>query len=247
MSAQSLCHDSSRGGRTIRGTLVAAAFAAGCAGQGVVASETAREERRVPDVQRVVLKGVADLVLQQGVRSTLHVEAERHLLPRMSSEVRDGTLYLEAKGFVQTRKPLRFHLTVKQLASLATEGSGGASASRLTATDFSLAATGTGTIRIASLDARQLRVKLQGSAQIEIGGGRVDEQRVAVEGAGDYRAGALACEHAIVSVSGSGDAYVSARNKVSASIYGSGEVGVHGNPRIEQSISGAGAVTRLAP
>jgi hypothetical protein len=234
-----------RGAAVCRVLLAVASIASLCAAQGSTASEPVRETRSVPEVRRVVLRGVADLILHQGARPALEVEAARHLLPRMTSQVRDGTLYLETSGFVLSRRPLRFHLTLPHVESLTTEGSGETQASRLTATDFSVVAAGSGAIRIASLEARQLRAKIEGSAEIEIGGGRVEEQRVAVEGSGDYRAGALACDHAVVSIAGSGNARVTARNKVSANIYGSGEVDVQGNPRIEQSISGAGAVTRL--
>lgn len=224
--------------------LLAAVFAVLCACPPAHAAELAREPRSVAEVRRVVLRGVADLLLRQGATAALEVEAERHLLPRMTSELRDGTLYLDTSGFVHTSRPLRFHLTLAQLESLVSEGSGEASVSPLSASELSLVAAGSGALRIESLAGRQLRAKLLGSAQIEIAGGRVEEQRIAIEGSGDYRAADLASEHAVVGISGSGSAQVSARNKVNASIYGSGEVAVHGNARIEQAVAGAGTVTR---
>lgn len=225
----------------------AALAAACCISVPSAAGDVARETRPVPEVRRVVLRSVADLVIHQGKRPALQAEAEPHLLPLLSSEVRDGTLYLDVTGSLHTRSPLRFHLTLVQLESLVAEGSGEVSIGSLMTPSLSLVAAGSGTIRLESFDGRQIRAKLLGAAQIEIGGGRVEQQSVAIEGSGDYRAGGLASDHAVVGISGSGNAYVTARHKVSANVYGSGEVGIHGNPRIEQSISGAGAVTRLGP
>lgn len=91
----------------------------------VLAGDTARESRPISGVNQVVLRGVGDLILTQSDLESLVVEAEPKLLPRISTEVRSGVLYLDFnEKQISTRHPIRFYLSVINLHRIQSEGSG---------------------------------------------------------------------------------------------------------------------------
>lgn len=234
-------HKEKRVQRTFAAALfgVAAVFAGSAGG-----ADTSTETRDVTGFDRVVMRAVGDLTIRQGASEHLEIEAEPHLLPKIGSEVRDGVLYLEilAPQF-QTREPLRFRLTVKQLEGLDSMASGSVNIGALKTDSLELKLTGSGDIHVDSLDATQVDTQLTGAGIVSIDGGQVDQQALQLQGSGDYAAGGMKSRAARVNIIGSGNVTVDASDLLDVRIGGSGDVHYFGTPRIEQSISGAGSVS----
>ena len=227
--------------RTV-GVVLVSVFAAAAG-----AAEMAKETRVVSDFDRVVLRAVGDLTIEQGEEEKLVVEAEKNVLPKLASQVRSGVLYLDVTpGKLSTEYPIRYYLTVKRLSRIASEGSGQVSAGKLTVPSLELELSGSGSVSVTSITAKDLTVKLGGSADVNIAGGTVTTQRISIDGAGDYAAPRLESAHAAVSIDGSGDVVLNARDTLSVEINGSGDVHYHGNPALSRAIAGAGSVTRAS-
>lgn len=203
------------------------------------------EPRTVTGIERVVMRAAGELIVTQGATEKLQVEAEPALLPKIASEVRDGTLYLAFRTTpIWTTAPLRFHLTVRQIESLEAVASANVRIGSLHADSFLLVLGGSGNVEIESLDARRFETRLTGSGNVRIGGGRVGRQRVLLQGSGNYLAGAMGSHTAMLSIEGSGNATVHAGEELVVRIAGSGNVRYHGNPLVEHVVTGSGGVSR---
>ncbi len=234
-------HTEKRAKRTFAAALfgVAAVFAGSASG-----ADTTTEARDVAGFDRVVMRSVGELTIHQGTSEHLEIEAEPQLLPKIGSEVRDGVLYLEIlTPQFQTREPLHFRLTVKQLEGLDSMASGSVNIGALKTDSLELKLTGSGDIHVDSLDATQVDTRLTGAGNVSIGGGQVDQQTLQLQGSGDYAAGGMKSRTTRVNIVGSGNVTVNSSDLLDVRIGGSGDVHYFGTPRIEQSISGAGSVS----
>jgi len=231
-----------RAGRVLPACLLAALVALPGSGD---AAGTATEQRAVAGVRRVVMRATGELIVREGPSERLVVEAEPQLLPKIASEVRDGTLYLEFHANqINTPYPLRFHLTVKRLEGLDSVASAEVHIGALHTDSFVLKLTGSGDVDIEALDAARFETQLTGAGNVSVGGGRVGQQTLILKGSGDYTAGALDSRKASVNIDGSGNATVRTSEQLVVRIGGTGDVRFHGNPRVDEIISGAGSVTR---
>lgn len=219
------------GGRAVA-ALLAAALLAGCGevtldpapADAPGGDEVASEQREVGGFTGVELATGGDLEISHTGTESLQVEAESDVLPLLTSEVVDGTLVLGvADGeTVRTSEPIRYTLTVTELATIGVAGSGDVTVPDLSATD--------------------LVVEIAGSGSVEAGG-TADRQRVRVAGSGDFRGEDLASRSAEVEISGSGDVEVTVEDDLDARVSGSGSVTYRGDPAVVQDVSGSGEVT----
>lgn len=177
--------------------------------------------RPVTGFTAVDLQGAGEVTIRQSGRDSLTIEADRRVLPALSSEVSGGTLHLgtRPRTILINRQPVRYRVTVARLSELSISGSG------------TITATG-----VASAD---LRIRISGSGTVRPTG-RADRQQVTISGSGSCRAGDLVGRSADVSISGSGEAWVAVSESVHARISGSGTLYYQGRPRISQHISGSG-------
>lgn len=208
------------------------------------AAATTVEQRPIAHVQRVVMRATGELIVHQGPSETLQVEAEARLLPKIATDVRDGTLYLEFRApQVDSAQPVVFRLTVTDLEALDSVGSANVRIGTLKSDALTLTLSGSGDITVDALELGRLEAQLSGSGTITIGAGRVAEQILHLSGAGDYGAAPLESRRATVRLDGSGNVTVHATEQLIVYIAGSGDVRYRGTPRVEELISGAGSVS----
>lgn len=221
-------------------------FAALTTIRSVGASDTAKEERQVSGFDRIVLRGVGELIIAQSDREALVVEAERRLLPQISTEVRQGVLYFEFKEpQISTRFPIRYMLTVRNLAAIDSRASGDIRIGRLETSSLDIVLSGSGKVSIDRLNAVGLTLRINGSADVTVGRGAVGVQTLAINGSGTYSARQLESRQTSVTINGSGNAEVWADDRLVARIPGSGLVRYHGSPKVDASVTGAGSVERI--
>jgi hypothetical protein len=202
--------------------------AAGCGasapavhGSGVVATEP----REAAGFSEVWLNGSGDVVVEQTGAESVTVEAEDNLLPLLEARVEGRRLTLGSKPNVNLRptRPIRYHVTVKELTALGVSGSG--------------------KFRVEGVDTQRLNADISGSGSATLAG-KADDVRLSVSGSGDYDAARLTTRTASVSISGSGSATVNASDEVKADISGSGSVRYLGSPTVEKYVSGSGSIAR---
>jgi len=191
-------------------------------GSGNVVSES----RTVSGFTKIDLSGAGDVIIEQNGTEALTIEAEDNLMPKLTSEVVDGTLRLGEKSnlTIHLTKPVTYRVSMKDISGLMISGSG--------------------TVTAATITAPSLAVDLSGSGKITVGG-TVDQQDLAISGSGEYQAKDLLTKIASAEISGSGNATVTVNDKLDAQISGSGQLTYYGNPpQVTQEVSGSGRVTK---
>jgi hypothetical protein len=215
---------------------------AGTACQAV--AETVRENRPVGGIDSIVVRVPGSTRVEQGARESLAIEADKDVLPKLTTEVRNGVLYIEANQSFKTRDPIRFRITVTHLSAVTSEGGGEVTLGRFELPHLDLKLSGSGTVMLDSITGKQVTAALAGSGSIVIQNGAVDSQLVSIAGAGAYSAPGLVSRDASVDISGSGTVLVNARETLSAGIGGSGMIRYRGSPVVTPRISGAGFIMR---
>ena len=127
------------------------------------------ESRPVSGFTKVELSGTGELTIEKTGTESLSISAEDNLLPRLTSEVSNGTLSLgtEPNTTIVPTKPITYSLTVKDLNGLAVSGSGNIQVQNVTTAALSIEISGSGTITA---------------------GGAVNDQDLEISGSGRYQA-----------------------------------------------------------
>ena len=214
--------------------------------------EVVTETRVATGFHSIEVDGQVDVTLVQGVNEGVTVEAPATLLRRVRTEVRDGTLVIDAAREHHgwdwltgsgAAKAVRVTVNLRELDRVEAAGAVSIAADSLKANELFLDFAGASKLRIGALQATQLKLDAAGATKAEIGG-RVARQDVDLSGAGSYDAGRLVSDDAVVDVSGAGKALVNVRNTLKVDIAGAGKVEYIGDPKLRQSISGIGKVIR---
>ncbi|MDP3047537.1 MAG: head GIN domain-containing protein [Chloroflexota bacterium] len=214
-------------------------------GSGRVVTET----RQVRDFSALVAGGSGDVVVIQGDKEGLVVEAEDNLLALIGSEVDNGTLRLglaaTASGVsIRATRPIRYLLSVKSLESASLNGSGNLAAAGLQASWLQLTISGSGGARVDQVRANEIVADIRGSGSAELAG-KASRQTVSIAGSGDYRAGNLDSDVARVTIAASGSASVWSRQQLAVQMLGIGTVSYYGLPTVPHSITGSGRLRSL--
>ncbi len=206
-----------------------------------------QEKRDVHGFNQVRLSGVGSLEIRQGNQESLTVEADDNILPRIRTDVEDGTLVIgmEPRVSVSPTAEIRYQLTVRELSALGVSGSGDIHSASLRGQSFGVHVSGSGKIMLEELTATTLTADISGSGTVEMSG-KVDSQNIHISGSGDYDCGRLQSDSTEVTVSGSGDSKVWADKSLGVHVSGSGNVEYYGNPQVSKHVSGSGGVCKLA-
>lgn len=205
------------------------------------AARAERELRPVDPFDRIALRTIGELFIEQTAADSLRVEAEPKVLARLRTTVRNGTLTIEFEGAVRTDRPVRFYATVRTLRAIETTGSGDITISALRGDTLAVLHTGSGGVVANALDLKQLTVRAAGAGEITLAG-RVDAHDAKLGGAGDYDAHRLVSRIARIEVSGAGSATVHVTAELDAIVAGSGDLRYSGGARVRRRIQDAGSI-----
>ena len=194
----------------------------------------------------IQLDGAGELIITQGDKEALEIEAEDNIIDSLTVEVRNGTLVI---GF--TEKPWRntiiptrtttYTLSVKELTQITINGAGSVKNASLETSSLAINFNGAGQAKLDDLSADSLSIRLLGTGTIAVSG-KVASQVIEIDGAGDYQGADLMTESTTVSIDGLGNAIVWATENLDVTINGSGSVSYYGSPHVTQEISGLGDV-----
>lgn len=230
-------------------------------GSGIIAEES----RDVSGFDAVDISGSGDVIITQGDAEGVTIEAEENLLPYIRTDVRGRTLYIYIDHTnlltINTSRPMRFHVSMKDVTGLETSGSGSITSEKITTDRLDIDISGSGSIKIENLKAGQLTADVSGSGDIKFDNLETDRLRIDISGSGDSVikgkaeiqelkiSGSGACDHSglkskevSIDVSGAGSVLVDAENTLNVTISGSGDVVYSGTPKMIQKISGSGDI-----
>jgi hypothetical protein len=231
-------------------TVAAVSFA-----RNTPSGEMVREDRAATGFHRLEIDGHVEVTLVQGAAEGVTVEAPSSMLRRVRTEVRDGTLFIDAaeqrrmwqwfSGRRGRRTP-RITVNLREVDRIEVAGAVTVAADTLKAGELRLDLAGACSLKIRDLQATTLRLDGSGAIKADVAG-KVQRQRVDLSGAGSFQASKLASDEAVIEVSGAGKAVVNAANSLEVDISGAGAVEYLGDPKVKQSISGIGKVRRREP
>ncbi len=210
----------------------------------------AREKRAVGGVggfDGVSFSSGGELIITQGDREALEIEALDRDFIRIVTEVRGGTLYISetGSGWFSPFRPPVFRLTVKTIKNMEAHGSGRISAANLRTDSLRVLITSSGSVSLESLDAESLEARLSSSGSLTASG-RVTRQNVLLSSSGNYGGGALESAAALARASSSGSAVLRFSGSLEATVTSSGDVRYYGNPAgVNAKVTSSGRLIRL--
>lgn len=227
--------------------ILGALFLSAC-GIGVLngSGNVVSESRAVSGFNAIAFSGSGDVIINQGDTESLEIEADENLLSHIRTVVRGRTLhiYFEPGGLIliHPTHPIKFHVSMKEVASLDISGAGTIYADKVTTDALNIDISGSGDATIDNLRADDLRIDISGSGKCLIKGD-VTTQRINISGSGNCNSSGLSSRNVSIDVSGSGKAQVNATGRLDIDISGSGDVIYSGTPKISQDVSGSGKIS----
>ncbi len=210
------------------------------------------ETRTFSGLTGVNNKGVGTMLITQGDKDELRIEADPEIRSRIITEVKDGVLVIwHDHDFVdwlrlwtKSLDPLRFFLTVKDIRYIKISGAGTVKAPSIKGDSLELINSGAGSQVIENLDVSKFKAELSGAGSMDIAG-KVDEQSIKLSGAGSFNGARLESRKADVKLSGVGSATVWVTESLNANLSGMGSVEYYGEPQLTQKKTGLGSLKSL--
>jgi len=193
---------------------------AGCVqGQGPVTSET----REIGAFSRIEASAGIRVVIRIGPAEAIEVSAQQNLLPVIATDLRGGTLSIEARDDFTTVEPVTVTVVIPALDGITL--SGGARAD------------------IEGLDAESLELRIRGGAQVTAAGS-VHRVALDADGGATARLEDLSIRAATVSIDGGATATLTASDEVTGTAAGGSRLTVLGDADVSVEVSGGSVASR---
>ena len=219
-------------------------FGPGEPGSGNVITQT----RSVSEVLAIKVDYPAEVIVRQGDKQFVQVEAEDNLLPDLKTEVRNDTLeifYKSSDGsHVNPNKPVKITIMIKDLKKLDLTSGGEVIIKGLATEELNLSLSGAGNTKLEEVSLQTLSVNLSGAGSMTASG-TIDALGLNISGFGSFNGKQLHGQTANVDLSGAGSATVWVDDQLEAQISGAGSVNYYGSANVSQRIYGLGNVTHL--
>ena len=229
--------------------------------------QVSRDVRQVSNISTLDIDSMKRIDIKIDVRvgpaTSLAIEADSNLQPRIHSEVSGNNLRIWSDTNIRSSNGIHVIYTTPQLKKITISGSGRLVASGLNGDDFSLeqrgsmkselsgtvgrfdvANNGSGSINAAALASGNTDAVQNGSGSIQLGNVRGERVNVAVNGSGSISASG-AVQRLDANVNGSGDINLAALRSDVAYLAsnGSGDVDVSVQNEVNARASGSGRIT----
>ncbi len=186
-----------------------------------------KQDRQVGDFSTIKILGSADVIIKQGERTTLQVQADDNLLENIITKVKNGALIIETEGNIRKYREFQVYVTMSRLDGVEINGSGDVETEGLiSGNNLSISINGSGDVEM-ELDYKGLEAQINGSGDIEISGitGDLD---LSIMGSGDFEASNLRLNICSIKVYGSGDISMNgSASTVSVELSASGDVNLY--------------------
>ena len=213
-------------------------------GSGNVLTET----RDVSNFHAIDISYPAQVLVKQGSKESLEIEAEDNLLPGLKTQVEDGVLnifYRRENGkHVNPTKTVKITIVVKDLTSVDFTSAGDLTIEGLKTNDLDVSLSGAGDLKLDKIALKTLGVNLSGAGSMNASG-TADDLDLSISGFGDFKGADLHSKNARVDISGAGSATVWVDNDLDAQISGAGSVSYYGSASVTKEVSGVGGINHL--
>jgi hypothetical protein len=170
-----------------------------------------------------------ELILKQGSKESINIEASNIDLSNIETEVKGNTLCVGLKKGNYRNLKLKMILTYRQIDEIDINGSIELSNEQILKTSklvFNLSGSGTVDLKI---DVEELKVKSAGAGEIKLDGSAT-HQHFTLSGASNIEAFKLIGQDTDITINGAGNVNAYAKNKITATINGIGNIQYKGNP-----------------
>ncbi|HLO15805.1 MAG TPA: head GIN domain-containing protein [Anaerolineales bacterium] len=189
----------------------------------------------------------AKIIIQQGLKESVEIQADDNLLPQLSTEVLAGRLSIKSsetnwKTSVNPSKQVKITITARDLNEILLSAEvGDLEVNDLQAGTLKLVLSGGAQIKLNGIQVDLLDSDLSGAGDIQASG-IANEIKLILSGFGNFNAADLKSDKATIELSGMGNATVRVEKELAATITGAGSVNYLGNPRVDKTLNGAGSV-----
>lgn len=208
------------------------------------------EDRNVSNFKNVDVSGAATVLVSQGDRASVRIEADENLMQYIEvNQEGDKIIVKERPGFhllPANKDRIKVYVTAPVYNSI--EASGACdivTQNKLSNSEnLDVRVSGAGNIRM-ELEAPRLAAEVSGSGSINLKG-ETKDVNIELTGAGDAHCFDLKSENAKVEVTGAGSAEVYASVRLDVEVSGVGSVKYKGNASLgDKEVSGAGSVQKV--
>lgn len=205
-----------------------------------------RETREVSGFRALEIDYPTEVVVRQGNRESLEIEAEDNLLPGLKTEVDNGVLQIFYKAergkHVNPTETVKIIIVVNDLVDVGFNSAGELTIEGLETNSLDISLSGAGSLELDRVRVKELDVNLSGAGSMTASG-TADDLDVNISGFGDFNGAELHGKVASVSISGAGSATVWVDDDLAASISGAGSISYYGSASVSKRISGLGNVS----
>jgi len=213
-------------------------------GSGNVVTET----RDVSGFHSIDISYPAQVLVKQGSKESLEIEAEDNLLPGLKTQVKDGVLeifYKRENGkHVNPTKTVKITIVVKDLTSVDFTSAGDLTIEDLKTDALDVSLSGAGNLKLDKILVKALDISLSGAGSMSASG-TADDLSLNISGFGDFKGTDLHSKDAQVDISGAGSATTWVDNNLDAQISGAGSISYYGSASVTKQVSGVGGVNHL--
>ena len=205
------------------------------------------QPREVTNFNSISVDYPAQVVVKQGNKESLEIEAEDNLLPNLQTRVRGETLeiFYKVSGdkHINPTRPVKITIVVKELKEVDFESAGELTLNDIETDELEIVVSGAGNLEVNNLETRKFSVGLSGAGSMTASG-EADDFSLNISGFGSFEGKNLHTKTAEVELSGAGSATVWVDDELDASISGAGSVNYYGSPDVSKQISGLGSVSK---
>lgn len=208
-------------------TLVALLLTTGC-DEHFDTGPMRTEQREVGSFDCIDVDGDVEMQVTVGSPASLAIKGRDSAIRRISTEVRDKTLYVEIKRkdwMMGGPNRVEMRISVPQLKSLKLDGGN--------------------EVRLAGFTGGESDITMKGAGHVEAAGS-LDELTLSLAGAGHADFSKLVAHDAKVTVDGVGSVLVNSQDSLDATMNGVGAILYSGNPhKVNTSVNGLGSISQM--
>lgn len=204
------------------------------------------EIRKLPTFRQLTTSGSWDVVIVEGDREEVRLEAKILNLERVITEVENGRLNIRLEKGNYRNVDLKVTVIYQELEAIHSGGSGNIKGmDAIVADELKVSLSGSGNASFKKMIADRLDLSMSGSGDLTIRGGAVGDLTLNQSGSGNLNAVDLGVEDAKIHKSGSGNAVLTVTGSLAVKASGSGKVDYKGNPSLNDiRVSGSGRIVK---
>ena len=227
--------------------ILAVVAASGCTTQGTAGSgNIVNQSQNVSGFNQVSVDGSGTLIITQGDKESLTIEAEDNILPNIKTSVNNNVLNIRHVNYtVVPTKPVKYYLTVKDLNSITYSGGGKIQSNGLKTNSLTININGAAEGNLTNLNVNTLKIIITGAGKLFMSG-TANNQDISISGAGEYNANGLTSKTATITITGAGKGTVKVSSSLNAIINGAGDIYYIGNPQVTKQLNGAGTIKQIS-